>query len=244
MNFRNLLSLALIFTALSINTGFINPDTDTLQSPPIEDWAFVEFLSHFEKVENTFSIGLDDLYKYQALKQSKKSAKTKAKKSKGTLSRMSTMKYIPELESRMFSRMGPPEVMPVARFYPNEKTIAIIYMTYQPFRRMSDMTFHLSFFDLKGNNLPTQKDADMEEFSFDLANVNTIDTQTFKISKDGYVWKNTYNNLWKDDINETGLFDNEIIGYDLTSTEVFKFNEKGAIEPAKEYPVDTKASLD
>ncbi|MFT5168898.1 MAG: hypothetical protein ACI8P3_004143 [Saprospiraceae bacterium] len=243
MKLKNLLSIGLIIPILIISPGFVNPNLETLAKPQVEDWSFAEFLSHFEKVDNSFAIGLNDLQKYESLKITKKIAKTK--KSKDQLSKMTFMKYIPALESSMFSRMGPPEIIPIVRFYPNEQTIAVIYMTYQPFRRISDRSFNLALFDLKGNKLPKQKEKDRSISPvFNLASANSIETQTFKFTKDGFIWKNRYENIWKKNIQEVGIHDNEIVDYKLTNTEVFQIKDNGLIEAAKEYPVDSKVSLE
>jgi hypothetical protein len=239
MNIKSLFSLGFIFTTLTISTGFVTP-SPTLPSEITDvDRSFVEFLSYFEKVDNNFSISLNDIQKYENLKISQSTP------SKNKLSKASLVKYIPELEARMYSRMGPPKVVPVSRFYPNEETIAVIYMTYQPFRSVTDMDFHLTFFDLNGNNLPKQKKEDFEfGKAFHLASINHKVTQTFSLSKEGFIWKNTFSNLRKEDVKKKGLAGNEIVGYDFFQTEVFQIKGNGIVELATEYPVDSKASLD
>ena len=243
MTLKSLFSLGFILTILTISTGFVTPST-TLPSETTDiDRTFVEFLSHFEKVDNNFAIGLNDIQQYENLKISKKVSKSK--QSKNELSKTSLLKYIPELEGRMYSRMGPPEVVPVARFYPDEKTIAVIYMTYQPFRSAADMDFYLSFFDLNGNNLPKQKKEDFEfGEAFHLAAINHSVTQTFSLNKEGIIWKNTYTNLRKEDVKKKGLAGNDIVGYDFLQTEVFQIKGNGMVEITKEYPIDSKVSLD
>ena len=64
------------------------------------------------------------------------------------------------------------------------------------------------------------------------------------IDKEGHIWKKTYENEWKEDLKEKGIYENEITSYTLMDTEVFKVNDKGIAVQLKEYPIEDRASLD
>lgn len=257
MKFKTFFSLSGMFFLFLFSSGFV----ESKQEPQNKNGgkaSFAEFLSHFEKVETPFEVNLKNNYKYEDQKTKhlasmakSKSRHSKTSKSTSTDNRTLMRGYIPELKSGMFSRSGPPEVLPVARFYPNDKMIAVIYMTYHPFRgeRMSE--YVLTLYDLKGNIVKDKKDTKSKEevdysfqSGFTLAFNSYRETETFSIDKKGQIWKKTYKNIWKNDIKNKGLEGNEIVGYDLKGTEVFQIQANGLVEASKSYNVEDRASLD
>lgn len=244
-----LYSLSSLFFISLLNIAFIKPQTTNI--PQKEGGAsFAEFLSHFEKVETPFAIQLGDLSTYANKKPAPKK-KASQKYIKGVAQEFdktskTMVHFIPELKHGLFSRSGPPEVLPIARFYPNDNMVAVVYMTYQEFWQKEFANYKLALFDLRGRELPL---ADAEEKisyqrSFHLGQARYSKTQTFSIDEEGYICRNEYENLWKSPVQEVGFKNNEIIGYELKESTFFNITSAGQVEALKEYPIDSRASLD
>ncbi len=247
MTIKKVFSLSGLFCILFSSTAFINPQTEVIEAKIDNTRTFANFLSYFEKIETPFQIGLDDLKDYDKSNlKNKISQKLNSKAFQTTQSVMSN--YIPELRSKLISRQGPPQILPIARFYPNNNMIAVIYMPYYRFWSSGISEFKIVLFDLKGNNIKEHKKSKklLAPKAFSLANNNSKITQTFSIDKGdkgAIIWKNTYKNVWKKDIQTYGQKDNEIIDYKLTATDAFKITAIGEIEQAPAYSIDSRASI-
>lgn len=250
MKIKQLILLAGICVLAAVTTAFIQPTNGTPEKiklledkVEVKDQSFTEFLNYFKKIETPFEIGLENFSKYEKLKQSKKNAKKNRKAFKNT-NRATMRKYIPEIKTGMYSRMGPPAIEPLAKFYPNENTIAVIYMTYWPLYLDHTTNFHLVVFDAQGNNVSYKEENNMPvDQSFFMARESSNGILTFKIDEAGYIWRNNYEPIWKEDVHEKGIAENEIIDYKLEKTEVFLIGEYGLVEQAKELPEACRVSL-
>ena len=80
--------------------------------------------------------------------------------------------------------------------------------------------------------------------SFQLAQANYEESTTCRIDEQGNIWKNTYKNVWKEDLSKKGVKGNKIVDYKLAGTDVFTINDSGTVVQLKELPVDDRASLD
>lgn len=250
MKIKTYFSLSGLFLVFMLSSGFIKPNTEVVE-PTGRKASFAEFLSHFDKIDMPFSVNLNNKYVYENQKKTKlKKVSKKAPKTKSQNNYLLMKNFIPEIKSGMFSRSGPPAVIPIARFYPNDKMIAVIYMTYFPMRSERMSSYNMSLYDLKGKRIQTDKRAREEEdefdlpYGFNLAYNSYQKTESFSIDEQGQIWKKTYKNIWKNNVKETGFIDNEIIGYDLEKTNVFDIHSNGLVEESKSYKVDDRASLD
>lgn len=229
-------------------TAFIHPETElSANTSPVEvafemetnNKTFAEFLSYFEKVETPFGVSLNNLDQFEALKVNREEENITNLKLKHQ------KHYIPELAMGGYSRMGPPSVEPVARFYTKDQTIAVIYMTYYPFQFSDNLNFSLCIYDFYGNQLSHQKQGDMRfKQPFHLGNVSLRSTHTFSINSEGNIWINRYENIWKEDIQQKGIENNEIVDYKLVTTDVFKIKPDGLIEQIEAYSLANRVSLD
>ena len=248
MKIKNLIAIFSICTIAFANAAFIYPSNSIVEKPElpkITDQSFIDFLSLFEKVDMPFKIGLNDFEKYYPLIDQSKFRKKRATH-KNTRKQL-LQQYLINNTQKMISRMGPPQAMPVARFYPNDKMVAVVYISYLPHFGLKNLTFELSLFDLKGkiiSNKKTAKGVFNWNKSFVLGHTSPHSTsQTFTINPDGYIWQHNYNKQWEKDIKKHGVKDNRIVGYDLKTTNVFQIQENGLITEAKEYPVLDRASI-
>ena len=160
---------------------------------------------------------------------------------------ISRSRYIPENEHRIMSRMGPPELNPIARFYPSEKTVAVVYSSAQPFGGGLNVQYNLVVYDLKGRVLPDQKKEKHQmslSSSFQLANSSMEKTTTCSIDAKGNIWQNAYENKWKNDVRKNGTNSNKLVDFKLQKTQVFNIAANGSIAALKEYPTTFRASLD
>jgi len=245
-------SLSGMFLIFILSSGFVKTDAEP-QNLDGGKASFAEFLSHFEKAEMPFAVNLNNKHVYDNQKKTRTvlSQKRKTKKPQNKKDRFLMKNFIPEVKSGVFSRSGPPEVLPIARFYPNDKMIAVVYMTYFPFRNEKMSSYNLALYDLKGKRINTDKRLRNKkekhydfEYGFNLAYNNYEETQTFSIDEQGQILKKTYSNIWKNNVDETGFADNEVIGYDLKETKVFDIQMNGLVEESKSYNIDDRASLD
>ena len=238
-NLIALIGLFVLVTSATMNKN--NPSKNTSTEDLIKNETFVEFLSHFEKKELPFSIGLEELHSPMTLKKHQQQSARLSKK-QFIRSPISNSEFIPEARMGRMSRMGPPELIPVGRFYPNEKMIAVIYSSKQRFGSPTNKNYNIVIYDIKGNVLPHSND-EFRQQTISLAQTNIEETMTGMIDKKGRIWKNTYKNMWKKNVQEKGIIDNEIIDFKIANTEVFSLNKQGEIEQLKEVPVTAKASL-
>lgn len=245
MKSNKLLLLVAALTIALSSIAFVNPTTNPKENIRLKEdgkISFAEFLSHFDKVDNTFEIGLDDFKHYENILKSKKVSKKVYKTKKRITNGL--MDHLVDVEFGMYSRMGPPEILPVARFYPNEKSVAVIYIPYRALGGHSVASYKMALFDLKGNPIIQAKHEDkLYKESFSAAFTNFHTAITFKMDGQGHIWQKEYEKIWLKDIKEHGMKDNEVIGYNLKSTHVFEIHEDGLVSAMKEYPVDDRASI-
>ena len=253
MKFKALIFSALLLAGATLLSGFvISPNkikNKTITIPEVKKENFAEFLSHFPKIEMPFELKLEDL-KPERYDRSRVASKKRISKKKGkakfNISPIARSEFIPEA-SFSFGRMGPPQLEVVGRFFPNKKSIAVIYTSKSRFNIGGlGENYHLLIYDLKGNIVFPQKEKDQKRVyaGFLLAYKNMVNTVTCQIDKEGYIWKKTYENEWEKDVKEQGYVENEITSYTITDTEIFKLNDKGIAVELKELPVTDRASLD
>lgn len=247
MKLKQLMCFSGLFSIMLCSTAFVNPAIEINEPQKEAKRSFAEFLSHFEKTDLPFAVELDDLPKYEAMKTvNTKQLQSKKSKAPASNSPKVFQEYLPDGSLGRMSRMGPPNVLPVARFYPNDESVAVVFMTYHPFGHYQSMQFKLAVYNLKGELLPyfeQEEDYGYTE-AYRLAYVSVGSTNTFKIDKEGNIWKNRYENIRKDDRKKKGIKDNEVIAYELKETTVFELKANGLIEELKEYPITDRASLD
>lgn len=205
----------------------------------IEKKSFAEFLSHFEKVDLPFAYEVKDMG-YEGVRPKKKVIKASQEKGTVGLGHSFAYDFVPEFKWTSFGRMGPPTLVPIARFYPNEKMVAIVYTTRSRFDGGLHKNIRMVCYDLKGNILGHDEE-DYWKFN-DLGLASVDETKTFRIDENRYIWRNNYANIWKEEVKMSGVRGNEIEEFYLTGTEVFKINEDGQMEKLTEYPSTTRAS--
>lgn len=256
MKFKNLILLSSLFLFTILSTAFVEPAAPEVkivdEKTPASEFA--EFLSHFEKVELPYSLSLNDLEQYDIYRNNandkaiKKVSKKSYKKIKGKIgySPITRSKYIHETIRGSFGRGGRPDIRPLARFYLNEKSVAIVYSSQMSFGGDLFKSYNLIVYDFKGNVLFPAKNNAEKYFvgEFNLGSTSSQSTTTFKIDEQGKIWKNTYENVWKNDLNENGFIDNQLVDFKIKETKVFQLNEKGVAEELKTIPFDGRASLD
>jgi len=228
-NLATFFSLAFVFIS---STGFVkNNNKNTfpkLNTPTkVVTHSFAEFLSLFEKTELPYSVNLDDLEEFEKTKLLAKPSKKSRKTNIGNEPQILRQFLQKEL---YISRMGPPAIVPVARFYPNEKTVAVIYASYQ--RAFSNgSSYTLALFDLEGNWLQKQKNSKLlMPTTFHLGQISPYGgTKTFSIDANKQIVQKTYKANWKNDVKEVGIKNNEITDYVLEKTEQFEIRKDGVV---------------
>lgn len=255
MKFKNLILLSSLILFTMLSTAFVEPIHEVkIEIEETLGSDFAEFLSHFEKVELPYSLSLNDLEQYDQYRNNtsgktiKKVSKKSYKKIKGRriYSPIARSKYINEVARASFGRGGPPQIHPVARFYPTEKTIAIVYSSKMNWGGDLFKSYNLVVYDFKGNTLFPNANSGERYFSgvFNVGATSHEETTTFKIDEQGKIWKNIYKNVWKDDLSKKGYRDNQLVDFKIKETKVFEFNEEGVAVEMKTIPFEGRASLD
>jgi hypothetical protein len=238
MKIKNMFAFAGLLGLALFTMAFVKKDATKTSA---DGQSFVEFLSYFEKTNLPYSIGLSDMLAYKDYrKNTGKRTISQQQKALPAHSPLANSSYLPEGRFGKMSRMGPPDIQPLARFYPNENMVAVIYSVQQRFGDGLHKQFNLMLYDLKGNILPKSKASQ----SYQLAFSSVENTGTCTIDANGHIWVNTYKNIWKENVAHEGFIGNELLDFKLSGTEVFKINTKTGLEPVKDYPITSRASLD
>lgn len=249
MKVKNLIQFGCLILIGILSTAFVRP-TSVVEISNSEASEFAKFLSHFKKVELPYSMNLEDFKQYEQYKKGVKwktlqKANKKSSKLKGAVgtSAISRSRYIPGTQG--FSRMGGPNIHPVARFYPNEKMVAVVYSSKQDFVGELHKAYNLVVYNLKGDILfPNIKNTTSPyRFEFNLGSTSHRQTVTFRFDEQGNIWKNTYDNIWKHNFKKKPYKNNQLLDFQLKDTQVFQLNEKGVAEELKAIPSEARASL-
>jgi hypothetical protein len=140
-------------------------------------------------------------------------------------------RFIPESTAGKFSRMGPPVLNPVARFYPNNQMVAVVYKSQGPFASEIFASYSLIYYDLKGNILP-KKQGDLKKWSrgFTLAYSEIENSMTCTIDASGNISQTEYKNVWKKEVEKHGFEGNKLVDFKPSKTTTFKLDSKGKFE--------------
>ena len=238
MKIKSIIAFAGLLATAVFSTAFRAKPTS---QAPIENIAqkedFLQFLSQFKKVELPYSIGLKDLEGYQAYRTP--AAKPAAKSSqKQTLK---PTKFLPGSEASKFSRMGPPMLVAVARFYPNDQMVAVVYSSKLQFGGDMNMSYQLVLYDLNGNILSKQPDKKQAAKSFQLAYSSSENSMTCTIDAAGNIAQNTFENQWQKDVYEHGYDGNKIVDFKLKKTTGFKLDKSGNVSEVKYQAMASRA---
>ncbi len=137
--------------------------------------------------------------------------------------------------------MGPPELVPVARYYPNDKMVAVIYSSKQRFGGDLSTAYQLVLYDLKGNILQKQKEKSHLSGAFNLAYSSMDKTMICSIDAAGNVSQTEYENVWKKAVQEHGYDDNKLIDFKPEKTTYMALDSKGNFNETKYAAMASKA---
>jgi len=226
------MTIKIIFSALVLTlltTAFTDPDSVSVgdMPPAIMDkkgHTFVHFLSYFKKQALPYTLRPQDMEGYE--KGATRDIPTRYTRSQGNLSMPSFKEiaeiYIPGTKAMKFSRMGPPVVLPVARFYPDDQSVAIVYELRNRYGSVLTRNYHLSYFDLKGNliNPPVKTKKSVKPIKGNgslsgmlVASSGYLTTTGFHIDTDGRVKVVNYDNDWKLDPSKNSFEKNKLLGF-------------------------------
>ena len=222
--------IAILFS-LFISSPTIKMGSDSLlaEKTNSKNKSFAMFLSHFKLIEAPMSFNAAELDEYFL---------NKVKHGK-VIPHDLSKKYIHSGRDFKFSRMGPPTLTPVARFYPQENVIGVLYCSQLFPGNSNNYQFILKVYDLNGRELNKEK-GHAEAMIVGFKNIET--SKSFKLETDGLVWTKDYKNIWADE-NKKGHPAEKIISYKETDSQAYLINPKGKISELKIYPTEERASL-
>lgn len=232
MKIKSFFALAGLLSLVFISTAFIQyPNTAKPSvNTAIEGETFLKFLSQFKKVDLPYSFGVDDMEGYADYRSTNQ--KKAANKSVNT--KLNPSHFIPESMQGKFSRSGPPEMTPVARFYPNPQMVAVIFCSNLPFSDGVNRNYNLVLYDLKGNILPKSKDKFSYHRAFNVAYSSVDKTMTFSIDSNGNITQHIFNNQWRKNVANNGIDGNTIQSFKKEDTLAFQIDSKGNIAEQKQ----------
>lgn len=240
MKIKSLVSLATLFILAITSTAFVQKPNSTKIPVIVEEngESFLEYLSQFKKVDLPYSIGVDDMPEYAEYRNidSKNRLKNPAQ------AQLKPSKFLPEsMQGKWFSRSGPPELTPVARFYPNLQMVAVVYSSKLPFGNGLNSSQYLVLYDLKGNILPKTKEKTTFNRAFNIAYSSLNKTMTCRIDANGNITQQVYKNQWRQDVAKNGLEGNTIQSFKKENTLAFQIDSKGNIAEQKQSAVASRA---
>lgn len=222
----NYLSILLVMSGMFLSTNVDQPSKIDFEKHTDVDREFVEFLSHFEKAKLPFGMDLEDIEYILGDNSPYIHEKNNL-----------LIRHLNPTDSKIsaFGRMGPPTIVPIKRFYPTKKTVAVSYVKKNKFSLATGSIF-VAIFNLKGKLLSIKEEIiDGKRFKFSSeANfpISTTDfdqTQTFEISEDGLLQQFTFKRIWDKDYKIHGLENNEVVENRLIHEEIFQFREDGSM---------------
>lgn len=227
------LTLTFFTTGLTITDPM--PERRIYSSPAAEKGhAFKHFLSYFEKKELPYTIRPQDMEGYK--KEASREIPLIYTRSPSGLSMPSFRDlakfYIPSSQGLKFSRMGPPVVLPVARFYPDDQSVAIVYELRQRYGSALTRNYHLSYFDLEGNTInPSVKKKERLKHKKNknltgllVASSGYLTTKGFHINPDKNFKIVSYNNDWQLDPSKNNPDQNKLIGFKKYKEEFYRLD--------------------
>ncbi len=238
MKIKSLIAMVGLFSLAIISTAFVQKP-NTIKTPVNIDAngeSFLNFLSQFKKVDLPYSIGIDDMAGYADYR----SINQKMVIKNPERTQLKPSGFLPESMQGKFSRMGPPEIMPVARFYPNPQMVAVVYCSKQPFGDGLNRNYNLVLYDLKGNILPKEKNKKSFNRAFNLAYSTVDKTMTCSIDSKGNISQHIYKNQWRKNVANNGLEGNVLQGFKTENTLVFQIDSKGNIAEQKHSAVASR----
>lgn len=229
MNIKSIIIYTVLLFSTSVLTAFKPYIFENENSNSKRN--FIEYLSHFENTSLPFEITFDDFPKI--INEGKK---IKSLNKENNYLKKSD--FIPANSRGLFSRMGPPTLEPVARFYTSEKHVAVVFSSQLPFGE-THKSYQMIVYDFKGNIISKNRNGDPG--SIIIANYNPYETITCKIDEEGNILKEHFETEWKFNLNEVGYKDNEILSYNKIKKEYSKIKKDGNVDEFQELTLITKA---
>ncbi|MEM9549446.1 MAG: hypothetical protein AAGA77_25980, partial [Bacteroidota bacterium] len=136
--------------------------------------------------------------------------------------------YLP-IAATKFSRMGPPKITPIHRFYPNENVVAVTYLV-QPRFVEAGCTINMALFDLKGNAITKDENGEAYDLNSTALASKSIHTTVFcKVISPNTFLRTTFKNIWEKDFQQFGMQNNEITDYKKENVEHLSIQDDGKI---------------
>lgn len=202
-----------------LSVGFVESN-ERAEEGGEQQRQFLEFLSYFEKVSLPYSV---DLKTYEQRQFSKSARSKKANLTTGDQKFTKIAhEFLPSVRAGKFSRMGRPLLQPIARFFPDDKTVAVIYSSKLQFNSAMISDYTLVYFDLKGNLLGGSRKKGLHPNDRRIGFTNQHHAQTFTILPSGKIETVFYDNHWKAKAGSMPYEQNELLGFKKVKTVTYE----------------------
>lgn len=211
-------SIVFLILTIFISSGFVSY-SNFADKEAEKKQKFLEYLSYFEKVSLPYKLDLQtiecfDFTNTKRKKHTKISAKDDKfyKVAQAFYAQLRKEHSAPFFLGR-FSRMGRPIIEPMARFYPDDETVAVIYKSSMQFANPIMTDYYLSYYDLKGNPVGRSKKNLSSASDQRIGFTNLHHTQVFTIFPSGKIETVFYDNHWKAKVGSIAIEKNELLGF-------------------------------
>ena len=208
---------------IAVLSSFVLKPFDNIETGPKKN--FTIFLSYFEKVDTPKEINFQVTESDENVKLKTNIASTSP----------IVEEYIFNRKPIRFSRMVPPLITPIARFYPTQNHVAVIYKSSLSFKHAGS-EFHLKIFDLNGNAVlkKNQKNGHAQPVAMRIAFNNFRNVASFKPNQDGSFVIEEFKLEWRKDIDTHGFHENEVIAHHFEKYNRFRISAEGQIQKLPE----------
>lgn len=220
-------SIVFFILLFFLSSGFVKHDTSIIDDAG-QQRDFLELLSHFEKVSLPFSM---DLKNYEQKHFSRASIKKRRaiNKVNSDFTQLAD-KFIPSSKHRKFSRMGRSIIEPVARFYPDDLTVGIVYSSKLQFGGEMMADYFIGYYDFKGNLLGRTSKKRIRQSDFRIGFTNMQHVQTFTILPSGKITTTFYDTHWKQKLGSVSSDQNKLMGFRKKKTIDYEFSRAKGIQ--------------
>jgi len=201
-------SIVFLMLTFFLSSGFVNY-ANFSKKEAAKQQQFLEFLSHFDKVSLPYKLDLPSIDQMDGLsKQNPQMGKILPENDQFF---QVAEAFLPSVRRGKFSRVGRSMVYPVARFFPDDETVAVVYKTRRNFDNPLVSNYMLAYFDLKGNLLGMTKKKGFNKNDQQIGFTTLRHTQVFTIFPSGKIETVFYDNQWKAKVGSIALDKNKLL---------------------------------
>lgn len=223
---------SLLFSGILFFLGSSFVNKETAEKDGDQQKKFLNYLSYFEKVSLPYSLNFEDL-PYNKSNSGGLSGKLSESK-KDRIFYDIAESFLPINQTGRFSRLGRPILRAVARFFPDDKTVAVVYSRSLPFSDPIMKNYFIAYYDLKGNLLGNTK----KQYTYNnhqlIGFTKLQHTQLFTILPSGKIEVVLYANHWEKELSTVAISENKLLGFKKQKQLTYEVSNQQGIQEVKQ----------